>query len=154
LGESFENQSRTSVAYFFFKEEHEELRSVKNMLSSIVIQVAVADERYRNEVAADLICNGEYFDDGDGSQIWDRFFVKKFSKDSDAKLFLGIDGTDEADPDERAKLLGFLQQISKNSMNVQVVLTGRPDMNSDVEILQPLKIEATKQKLSERSGDL
>jgi hypothetical protein len=43
LGESFGNQSRTSVAYFFFREEHEELRSVKNMLSSIAIQVAAAD---------------------------------------------------------------------------------------------------------------
>jgi hypothetical protein len=52
------------------------------------------------------------------------------------------------------KLLGFLQQIWKDAMNIQVILTVRPDMNSDVEILQPLKIEVTKQKLSERSGDL
>jgi hypothetical protein len=155
LAESYGNQPRTSVAYFFFKEEHEELRSVKNMLSSIVIQVAVADERYRNEVAADLVRrNVENFDDDDGSQIWERYFVNKYSKDSDAKLFLVIDGLDEADPEGRAKLLGFLQQISKDAMNIQVILTGRPDMNSNIEILQPLKIEVTKQKLSERAGDL
>jgi hypothetical protein len=65
-----------------------------------------------------------------------------------------IDGFDEADPDGRAKLLGFLQQISTDGMNIQVVLSGRPEMSSDVEILMPLKIEVTKQKLSERSGDL
>jgi hypothetical protein len=60
LAESFGNQPRTSVAYFFFREEHEELRSVKNMLGSIVIQIAVADERSRNEVAAELVRrNGE-----------------------------------------------------------------------------------------------
>jgi hypothetical protein len=155
LGESRGNKPRTSVAYFFFKEEHGELRSVRNMLSSVVIQVAVADEKYRNEVAADLVRpNGSIPDDDDGSQIWERFFVKKFSKDSEANLFLVIDGIDEADPDGQAKLFKFLQQISKDEMNIQVVLSGRPEMNSAVESLQPLMIEVTKEKLSERSGDL
>ena len=31
LAETYGNQSRPSVAYFFFKEEHEELQSVKNI---------------------------------------------------------------------------------------------------------------------------
>lgn len=154
LAESFGNRSRTAIAYFFFKEELEELRSVNNMLSSIIIQMAVADEKYRNEIAADLVRNGDVSNDDNGSQIWERFFVKKYSKDSDAKLFLVIDGLDEADADSRELLLKLLQQIRKDELNIRVVLTGRPEMNTDVEQLKPLMIEITKPKLSEKSGDL
>ncbi len=81
-------------------------------------------------------------------------FCKKFAKDSNAKLFLVIYGIDEADPDRQAKLFKRRQQISKDENNIIVDLAGRPDMSSDVEVLNPVKIELTKQKLSERSGDL
>lgn len=153
--ESTGSEARSSVAYYLFKEEHEELRSAKNMLSAAVIQIAIRDGEYRDEVAADLKLRGTDFND-DLGQIWDRFFAERYPKDSDQKLFMVLDGLDEADEEEVDKLLDLFKQIKKDELSIQIIFTSRP-MNAiqdKVASLEPSKIEITREKISARGGDL
>lgn len=54
---------------------------MKKILSSVFIQVAVADERYRNEIIAELMRpNGEISSDDDGSQMWERIFARNLRR--------------------------------------------------------------------------
>lgn len=153
LQKAFQSDTRTSVAYFFFKEEHGELRSVKDMLFSTVVQIATVDGRYRDEVAADLKSNKNDFAD-DWLQLWTRFFASRYPEDGDAKLYLILDGLDEVDSKDRAKLFDLFKTVKEKKPNIQIVLTSRPDLESDINPLAPAKIELTMSKMSTRSGDL
>ena len=141
------SEVRSSVAYYFFKEEHEEYRSAKNMLNAAVRQIADRDNKYRDEIAASLKRKGTDFKD-DLDEIWIRFFAERYPKDSDQKLLMVLDGLDEADGKDRDKLLGLFSQIEKDDLSIQVILTGRPidAIQHGVGLLEPSKIEITKEK--------
>ena len=145
---SVQDEEQTSIAYFYFREEHEELRSVKNALSWMVIQTAESDPSYCERAAADLDQNGTILDT-DLSAIWDRFFGNKFTKDSNAKLYLIFDGLDEADANERSTLLELLTQIRTKGLNICVLITSRSELKSIIDPLSPEVIEMTKAKISE-----
>ena len=111
------------------------------MLGSTVIELARLDGKYRDEAAADILWGGYNFEEDDGSQIWARFFASKYPKDSEARLFLLLDGLDEAEADGRAKLIEILRQIRRDDLNIQVVLSSRPDIESTIQVLQPATVE-------------
>src|SRR5689334_10008922 len=66
--------TRTSVAYFFLKNTREETRSIKTALCSCVIQIALADDTYRKQVAADLSKTKFERDSPSLGSLWDRYF--------------------------------------------------------------------------------
>lgn len=154
LLESTTRDARSSVAYYFFTEEHEELRSARNMLSAAVIQTAIGDEKYLDEVAHDLKTRGADVSELRG--IWDRFFVEKYPKDSDQRLFIVLDGLDEADEKDRNEILQLFKQIKQDELNIQIAFTSRTiEQIHDAAIqLQVSKIEITREKISLRGGDL
>jgi DNA replication protein DnaC len=115
LWDATANDQKSSVSYFFFNEEIEPLRSVKAMLSTAIIQTAIANGKYRDEAAAEL--NRWAWSD-DLHQLWDRYFAAMYPKDSDRKLFMVLDGLDEADDDERATIFEILTQIRKDELNM------------------------------------
>ncbi|KAF4304116.1 glyoxalase bleomycin resistance protein dioxygenase protein [Botryosphaeria dothidea] len=137
---------KTTVAHFFFKEEHEELRSAVNLLKSVVIQVAEADNKYREEVANEVKKNAEKWRDDDGTVLWERLFASKFPHESTSRLFLVIDGLDEADVDDRKKLLELLGQIKKDELQIRVLFTSGPSTEG-VKSLTPATIPITIDRL-------
>jgi hypothetical protein len=153
LGKLVEDSPRTSIAYYFFREELGE-DNLMAMLSSTAIMTAVSDRKYREEAAAEIAHGTWIPDDDDGTLVWADFFATKFPKDSEAKLFLVLDGLDEVDADGRAKLFNLLQQIREDELNIQVIITSRPGLESAICILEPVRIEITKAKISQKSGDL
>jgi hypothetical protein len=148
LRDSSSSSTRTPVAYFFFKGIREETRSVKNALCSAIVQIAQADDTYRRQVAAEL--SKVKIDFGKSSLdiefLWGRFFKNLFSRVSRGKLFLVLDGLDEADADGRTALLGCLSDISQDELQIQIVLLGRPELDTDLSILQPsvVRVSSTK----------
>ncbi|KKY22544.1 putative conserved hypothetical protein [Diplodia seriata] len=55
---------QTNVAYFFFKEEHKELRSTVDLLKTVASQLAEADHKYREEVAKEIKKGASSLGDG------------------------------------------------------------------------------------------
>ena len=148
LTAAVQEEERTSISYFYFRDEHEELKSVKNALSWMVIQTAEQDPSYCERAAADLDQKGSDFYEGLVS-IWDRFFGNVFTIDSNAKLYLVFDGLDEADANERTTLLELLTQIRAKGLNIRVLITSRPDLKPAIDVLKPGVIEMTKSKIAE-----
>ncbi|KAF8860934.1 hypothetical protein BDZ45DRAFT_293513 [Acephala macrosclerotiorum] len=155
LLESTASDARQSVAYFFYREEHEELRSTKNMLKAAVIQTAIGDGKYRDEVIAELKKKGDSFDES-LEDIWGSFFAERYPKDADQKLYIVLDGLDEADEEDQKTTLDLLNRIKKDELSIQIVFTSRPakEIQDAVADLQPSKVEMTKEKISVRGGDL
>lgn len=137
LLESTRSSTRTSVAYFFFKSVREETRSVKNAFCSVVVQIALADDTYRKQVASEL--NKAHIDRDKASLelefLWGRFLKEQYSKTSRGRLYLVLDGLDEADADERMALLGLLADIPKYELQIQVLLLGRPELDTDLSLV-------------------
>ncbi|KAL1647975.1 hypothetical protein SLS58_002299 [Diplodia intermedia] len=133
---------QTNVAYFFFKEEHKELRSTVDLLKTAASQLAEADHKYREEVAKEIKKGASSLGDGELSALWDQLFASRFSHESSARLFLVIDGFDEANTADREKLLGLLAQVKKDNLQIRVLITSRPGMEG-VESLQPASLPMT-----------
>ncbi|KAL9079219.1 MAG: hypothetical protein Q9157_001888 [Trypethelium eluteriae] len=119
---------RTTVAYFFFEEEHEQLRSIKNFIKSLVTQIAEADSKYREEIIPDLKKIGDKIEGDDGTLIWDELIVAKYPADSESKLVPVIDGIDEINTEDRTKLLSLLAQIKKDSLQISALITSRVEI--------------------------
>jgi hypothetical protein len=86
----------------------------------------------------------------DEKKVWERYFSAQFPKDGAAKLFLVLDGVDEAYEGDQTKLVDLLLQISKDELKIQVVLTGRPHVAPIIKALAPVSIiEITKTKIAQ-----
>lgn len=127
LSDLQERVSRSTVAGYFFQEEHEELRSITNFLKYVVVQVAIKDTKYREEIAVEIQKNADELAGDDGTLIWEKFIASKFSPESDTRLFIVVDGVEEMDPEARKKLYGLLDQIKKDSLQISVLATSRHD---------------------------
>jgi hypothetical protein len=135
------------VAFFYFRDEHEGLRSLHIALRSMVVQIAQRRQEYSLKVWS---CIKQNQIDVDLQSLWRKLFLDIFPKDSkksDAPLYLIFDGLDEADTDEREQLFKLLQQASKENANIQVLLTGRSEVKSAFTGLGILELEVTKKKL-------
>lgn len=124
-GQAQDAADRRTVAYFFFEEEHEQLRSIKNFVKSLVIQIAEGDLKYREEVVPELQKIKDEIEADDGTLLWDKLIAAKYPADADAKLMLVIDGIDEMESEDRTKLLGLLGQVKKNNLQIGVLITSR-----------------------------
>jgi hypothetical protein len=117
LLESTSRDPRASVAYYFFREEHEELRSAKNMLRAAVIQTAIGDGKYRDEIVSEMKATWEERRVVD--EVWRRCFVERYPKDAEQKLYLVLDGLDEADEEDQKQVLGIMNDIKKDELSIQ-----------------------------------
>ncbi|KAF9639816.1 putative glyoxalase bleomycin resistance protein dioxygenase protein [Lasiodiplodia theobromae] len=133
---------QTNVAYFFFKEEHKEMRSTVDLLKTVAAQLAEADHKYRDEVAKELKKNAEKLKEGDGSLLWEKLFASRFPHESSTRLFLVIDGLDEANAADREKFLNLLAQVKKDNLQIRALITSRPGTEG-VEVLQPATLPIT-----------
>lgn len=149
-------ESTTTVAYFFFQEEHEDRRSVEVMLRSLIIQMAQANGAYCAEAASQLRRDeaSGFYDDYEEPQLWAKYFAARYSKDSSSRVILVLDGIDEVGAADQSKLVDMLLQIRKDELNIQVVLTGRPNIAPTIKVFEPDTIEVTKAKVTKKSGDL
>ncbi|KAH7417705.1 hypothetical protein BKA64DRAFT_769875 [Cadophora sp. MPI-SDFR-AT-0126] len=157
LLENTKEEPRTSVAYYLFKEDRDIFRQVKFMMQAAIIQIAMSDVKYRDEVAAELKRMG-LSDCGDleNYEIWRPFFAERYPKDGDQRLLLVLDGLDEMFPEECESLLGLFASIRAEELAIQIVLLSRKTalIMDSLESLQPSEIEITKSKICAPGGDL
>jgi hypothetical protein len=140
------HNEHTSLAYFYFKEEHPYQQSMQNAFASAALQIAESNSKYAEQVAAMIR------EDSSGPtelSTWKRFFLLMFPGDnrSDSRLFLVLDGLDEAHVQEGGVLTQFLTDLKHQGANVSVLATSRPEDKPTLQLLQPSMIDITKQEM-------
>jgi len=140
------HNEHTSLAYFYFKEEHPYQQSMQNAFASAALQVAESNSKYAEQVAAMI---REDSSESTELSTWKRFFLSMFPGDnkSGSRLFLVLDGLDEAHVQEGGVLTQFLTDLKHQGANVSVLATSRPEDKPTLQLLQPSMIEITKQEM-------
>ena len=136
----------TCVAYFYFKEEHPYLQSRQNAFASAALQLAESHNKYAEQIAAKI-------KDGAGKpdnvSTWKRFFLSEFpgGDKSTHRLFLVLDGLDEAYLQDGGVLTQFLSEMKRKNAKISVLATSRPEETPALALLQPSVIDITKQDI-------
>ncbi|OAX83844.1 hypothetical protein ACJ72_01801 [Emergomyces africanus] len=144
--------SRTSVAYYFFQKDNKDEKSVNNALRAIVWQLTNNDLVYRKLVAA--ACNKpEEF--GNSFELWKQL-VSQFSTKTEATFFIVLDGIDKTEMDRGHPLIEIFRDVSliaqeKRLLNIKLLLTGRP--GAFTEIQNDPKITLSSLALGTRNED-
>jgi hypothetical protein len=135
-------KDRHSSSYFFFHEEQGVLTSWDNAVFALSAQIAEKDSNYCERMAIEVA------KDEEETGRWSRCFSTKFSQKEDgAHAYLILDGIDEMKPPDRVKMCKNLDEVTKDGLNIHVLLLSRPN-TPEVEALQTSIIDLTKEKLS------
>lgn len=102
-----QHASRTSICYFFFKDNHPSTRSFSQALNDLAYQISLNDPVYAKYLGSTLQSASEI---GSLRSKWDRLFLDYFVKKEniDSKAYVILDGVDEA---FEAELKPFLQHL-------------------------------------------
>jgi hypothetical protein len=141
LESTHKGHGQTSVAYFFFKEDQEDLRSFRNALRCAVVQIAEHDASYCEQIAADISRN-------DDTDLWEQFFAARYPQKSETHLYLVLDGIDEANGNDKNNMIKLFRQIVADDLNIHLLFTSRPDLKSLLSDPPPTTIEVTREQTS------
>ncbi|KAH9203929.1 hypothetical protein DL95DRAFT_471950 [Leptodontidium sp. 2 PMI_412] len=123
------SRRQNRVGYYYFKDGDRNTRSVLTALCAIVYQIAAEDEIYR--MHATQICDrSPNFAMATCGTVWNDFLAAEYGATSDNQLFLVFDGIDEAEREDFAEFLKLLSRSALQSIRIQILLVGRPEMNS------------------------
>ena len=124
LEERRKEHTDMSVAYFYFREEDETLRSFRNALLCTAIQIAEQDSGYCEQIAADIIRDDSINDP------WKQFFSSAYPSSSESHLYLVFDGIDEACDEDKPVILSLFNQIAQDELNIHVLFTSRAELTT------------------------
>jgi hypothetical protein len=145
LEERYSFESTTCVAWFPFDEEHPEMRSVSNMLKCCSIQIAKADTRYCTDTLGILQRDDEALETVEDT--WAHLFASRYTKDSDRRLILILDGIDQTTEEDFLSLIKLLGRIKSQESPIQVIFTCDPDKKQDSSLLEAKCIDLTRDKV-------
>ena len=150
LEKNTSGQSRTSIIYFFFKEEHEEFRVIKKAVDQMIIQTAESGRVYCEQAAVEPTHNENT---EDPVNVWNRFIFSKFPEGSEESLYILLDGTDETTEENRTVLLRLLSELSLKSSNVHAMVACRPTtgLRDFMDSSNSIAVEVTKENMA---GDI
>lgn len=81
--------------------------------------------------------------------MWAKAFNERFRPDSDARLYLFLDGVEELKEDERKLLFNLLPKITANKLKIHILMACRPEIQAVVKNLRPTTIWITKDKIAD-----
>ncbi|KAJ5093886.1 hypothetical protein N7456_009747 [Penicillium angulare] len=132
FAQSNEGHVSVSVAYFFFKDDNPDTRSVHQALRDLAYQISMTNTAYQKHVR-------RIEDSAAISTIeaaWRRLFVDFFleSTNVQSSAYIIIDGIDEADDEERRLLFSLARDIQENadSTTLRLAFIGRPHMSDQL----------------------
>jgi hypothetical protein len=108
-----EHPNRTSVAYFFVKENNETLQSVSNLLKTLAYQIADVDPVFRSHTVGVLSTSDR---STTMRQLWENIFLSFYqSKDLPNAAMIVLDGLDELSRSSLKELFSLLEDIADAS---------------------------------------
>jgi tetratricopeptide (TPR) repeat protein len=141
-----DNPDQSSLGYFFFRDSNPETRSVLQALRDMAYQITEDDAYYSKQLLKQL-------DTGEDiktlASAFRKLFIEPSTKDGRArKVYLLLDGIDEAKTDELdslLSLLGLVMDQEEDDTKVQVALIGRTIFSEKV--ISALDIDVTNEDL-------
>ncbi|KAI0383255.1 hypothetical protein F5Y04DRAFT_31776 [Hypomontagnella monticulosa] len=112
----------TSVVYFFFDDNIDELKLVSNMLSCCAAQAARLDDSYREDIVQVI---EDHKDKIDWKwEYWHDMFRSRFkhAQSKDRKLFMVLDGVNQLTDTELEKLAHCVCSAAKDKLQIFFVL--------------------------------
>lgn len=142
------DNGNNSFAYFYFKEDSPYLQSAQNAIACVALQVAEANSRYAEQIAAKLKEEGE---NAPSTSTWEKIFLSIFGEapngtDSDDHFYLIFDGLDESPKEQQEVFLEFLQKLLGAKSRLHVLITSRPSVGA-LQKVEPLTLDVTKEKM-------
>ncbi|KAL1884038.1 hypothetical protein Daus18300_000147 [Diaporthe australafricana] len=144
LKDKYFHDPTTCVASFYFDEEHDEMKSVVNMIRWCAIKAAQKDTVYCAKVLVELQQNYNFLED---DVVWEKLITTKYGKDSDRRLILILDGIERIEEEEFAKLLKCFHEVKPHGLNIQIVLICDTSKESELSSLEPKRIDLVKSKV-------
>jgi hypothetical protein len=123
------SRRQNRVGYYYFKDDDKSTQSVLTALCAIVYQVATEDEIYRMH-ATEVCDRSPSYVMATCGTVWYDFLAAEHGPTSDNRLFLVLDGIDEADRDGFTEFLKLLSASVLEGLRIQILLVGRPEMNA------------------------
>ncbi|KAI9750761.1 MAG: 4-aminobutyrate transaminase [Chaenotheca gracillima] len=129
--------SRTSVGYFFFKDNDPQTRSFHQALRDIAHQVSQNDPFYEKHIS--MACQGPE-DIKTLQSVWRVLFLKFFLENTktDGHVYLVMDAIDEAFQEERKLFFELLsdlysaQKSTGSASRIHLVMLGRPQILDEI----------------------
>lgn len=143
--EKMSTLEKSSITWFFFKEDSGNVQSVDNALACAVWQIAESDSKYCQKVGQELKRIGNLDDD---VSVWDRLIAKNYPPGGDERLILILDGLDEAPAEQINSLFQMLFQIPKERLKIKVLLTRRPTFTPPCDLDTCARIDVTRDLIS------
>lgn len=124
---------KVSVGYFFFKDDNPRTRSFHQGLRDIAYMISQSDQAYVKHILA--TCDTRE-DVSSLYKVWEKLFISYFGGNTTAhqperKIFIVLDGLDEAFKEERTEFLELARDINQSSQ-IQLVLFGRLEVRNDI----------------------
>ena len=129
---------RTSVGYFYVKENDERLRSANALFKSVALQIANDNPVYKKHVVN--VCESpEKF--GTAKVTWQSLFLDFFcsQQSPDSAAFVVVDGLDEAPKAEQETFLGLLRSLEEGPIlgsskrpRLSFAVVGRPELRDTI----------------------
>ncbi|OBT68654.1 hypothetical protein VE03_01721 [Pseudogymnoascus sp. 23342-1-I1] len=129
-----EDTSTVSVGYFFFKDDDPRTRSFHQALRDIAYMISQSDQAYVKHILA--TCDTPE-DVSNLYKVWQKLFISFFGDDDTAqpskrKIFIVLDGLDEAFAEERTEFLELARDTSQSNQ-LQIVMFGRLQVTDDIQ---------------------
>lgn len=123
-----------SIGYFFFKEDNPRTRSFHQALRDIAYMISAGDQAYMKHILA--TCDTPE-DVSSIYKAWQKLFVSFFGDDNNTqpskrKIYIVLDGLDEALEEERTEFLELARDISQ-STQLQLIMFGRLQVTDDIQ---------------------
>jgi DNA replication protein DnaC len=101
--------ANVSIAYFYVKEDEQELRSLENLLKTVAFQIAQADTIFRSH-AVGVLNNAENI--ATPRQMWQSLFISFFvDRSLPNSAMVVLDGLDEMEGSSRCELFRLLDEL-------------------------------------------
>jgi hypothetical protein len=146
---TFAGDPSVSVACFFFDQEYPEMRSLQNMLRWCSIQAAERDARYCEAALRDLSAVGDSATGVD--KDWHNLIESKYWNDSQRRLIFVLDGIDEIEDQDLAKLAEIFIRVQGQNLEIQIIVTSDPSREEYLSQIFSKPIELVKQRIA---GDM
>ena len=129
-----EHPSRTSVAYYYFRQDvkgsqslDKDMQSLDKALKAVAFQIAQNDPIYQKDLV--VSCKG-LEDVGEFKELLNKLFVN--ASNTDATFFILLDGINQIEEKHEKCLLQLLKDVQTRCANrevlrIQVLLSGRVD---------------------------
>ncbi|KAI1618219.1 hypothetical protein EDD36DRAFT_425886 [Exophiala viscosa] len=125
----------------FTSSRHEDAQSFKNVLASLVLQIAEQDPRLGDSMAQELKKCPANDEEGIATFLWQSLILKKFERSSESPraLYVLLDGIDQMRESAFERMLEPFKALGSDKHSIRVLMTGPPGTRDKI-VLKSLSI--------------